>query len=276
MTAKTTWLGWVLVAACGGGGSHEDSETGETTGVPESEGSTTEDSTTEDSTTEGSTTDGTDSTTSAGEETSTDESGDDSPMWGNPCREDVTVLDSSAAESAIGFTADDVLAFAIGQHASTFAWEERGPVPLAEASPPSPLAITIAYEAGDVLFVDSQPDPDWNQGEVCEPRLQIEVALGFATDDGRFAESLPVWLAATSVAAAELDTMFLPYGFDGSFSADDVVLHENAELTGFALAGRLDDGDPVATSGTLQLVGLGVVTGEPDEPTHWTLGAWPP
>lgn len=129
---------------------------------------------------------------------------------GNGCVDTVTVLGGVEAASALGFSAADVLAVAEGSHASTMTWGEgmlEGPVHVTfgPESGAGELTVGVAYNGGEVRFIDSKPEEGGEGGEAalggyaeCENRLEVDVDVTVTSAGGAFAEAFTAPLAATS------------------------------------------------------------------------------
>jgi hypothetical protein len=276
-------VAWIAIVGCDPGG---DATTGgEGSGDSESGSESDSESGSESGSESAGESEGTTSEPGPGSATSVDDTGtedggetDGPPKGVPPCLEDATVLDSTEAMSDIGFTAADVLAFAAGEHASTFVLYDPGPYTFMNAGPPSPLALSVAHEGGEIRFVDVWPNPDsLDPDPYCPPRLEVDVVVGVVTDDGLFDESFETVLVAPAIDYAWFERYFDPHGFAGSFSGDDVSF-EDGEITTFSIFGTFDPADlDVPVSGTLQAIGTSGDNEDPNETWGFnhTIGYWP-
>jgi len=106
--------------------------------------------------------------------------------------------------SALGFSANDVLALTGGTHQSDLAWMMSDLYATnTRAGTQTPLTLTFAAQPTAVRFVDNQgggcPGPGSEAACVtCPKRMEIDVGLTIVTADGALNEQLNVTLKATS------------------------------------------------------------------------------
>lgn len=129
------------------------------------------------------------------------------------CEESITILESADSPTPADKSAADVLAVIEGAHVSELAWtEQAGDGVQVEVTPGgsgvTPLTLSIDYEGGEVRWVDSvlvEPPGPTNEIYVeCLPRLEIDAKLGFASEDGAFAELFDVVISSEANYSGEL------------------------------------------------------------------------
>lgn len=162
-------------------------------------------------------------TTSAGSG-SGDEPTTGSTGEGNaPCVDTPTVLAVDEV-STLGFSAEELLAGKLGPRATTLQFASE-PTVLDPAwkGKALPLTVELRHEGGEVRFVDSEPNPDYDDsgnesgfpGE-CIDRLEVDVTLDFVTQAGELDEQRPGVLRATTVDRADVQVDLLPPALTGS------------------------------------------------------------
>lgn len=131
---------------------------------------------------------------------------------GPHCEETSTAIGLTDA-TALGFTAEEVLASIPATQASELEYAD---------GTTTPLALSFAA-AADARFVDSEavyPEGDGMMPAIdvmCEDYIAIDVTFGFATEDGAFAESFDSTIAAFADSTSlnqELDLAALAGTFD--------------------------------------------------------------
>jgi hypothetical protein len=129
------------------------------------------------------------------------------------CEESIVILDSADSPTSADKTAADVLAVIEGAHVSELAWTEQADDGVqVEVTPggsgTTPLTLTIDYAGGEIRWVDSKvvvpPGPTNAIFVECLPRLEIDATLGFASEDGAFAELFDVVITAQADHGGEL------------------------------------------------------------------------
>lgn len=181
------------------------------------------------------------------------------PAFEDSCRETANVLEPDA-QSPLGFSADDVLAFAGETHTATMAWgpgeEHQGLVEVTPEPASTELELTVTYTGGPVTFV-AQDVEHGRSDEGLEPALQpdtnacsdfllIEVEVHVQTENGAFDDTFTAQLRATSAEATELLVPFERTDLQGSFTAEP--LQEGAEVKQMTWSARLT---PDAFSGSV-------------------------
>lgn len=197
-----------------------------------------------------------------------DGDGDGDP--GGSCgAETLSIIDDLDDElPAFGATVNDYLALVEGTFLGDFSWlPNDGPLTVEHAGTTSPLTVTVTYEGGEIrlteveLLGQSPGDPP----EVCGNRLEIDVTLGFATEDGLFAESFAVPLLINSHSEEPQPSFYFSLdteALDGQLSLDDFE-YQNGEITDLVLMGNFDgglvQGDLFMEVSTMDWVGFGTV-----------------
>lgn len=137
------------------------------------------------------------------------------------CEETVTVLADVTSPTPADRSAADLLAVIEGEHTSELVWTQQDDdavVVEIERSGTTPLTLTIAYEGGEVRWVDNQtldpPGPNDAIDVECLPRLEIDAKLGLTTGDGAFAELFDVVVRAEANYSNELHWAEVLHEFD--------------------------------------------------------------
>jgi hypothetical protein len=135
--------------------------------------------------------------------------------------------------SPLGFSADDVLAFAAGEHEAALEYDP-GSSDNFTLSVGDDTTLTLTVEpTGSATFVDSAPESFDSGGLMidigsdCPDRIAIDVVVTISTADGAFAEQLPGVLNAEGPTSAELTVPLDLDALDGTFAVE-VVSPENA------------------------------------------------
>ncbi|MDP7112667.1 MAG: hypothetical protein QGH45_11925 [Myxococcota bacterium] len=131
------------------------------------------------------------------------------------CEETATVV-SLDEETVLGFSPQQVLETLGGTHSVTLEYGEDGDS--------AGLTIELLHDGGEARYVESvavYPDSGQEMDTAavqCESRVDIDITTTFATDDGVFAESWELPLAATAGDAASFSLSDLqPADFQGSY-----------------------------------------------------------
>ncbi len=150
---------------------------------------------------------------------------------------DKTVIDVDE-QTDLGFTAEDILAFAAGTHEETIHWLAPMNTTFGPESGDHAITITVTHD-GDVRFVEPSTESSGAEGgeeilidigrpEGCTPWLEIDVHVTVATDGGALDESFDATLRTHNRLIATLfthpDPDALGGDFDASFSVDGFVL----------------------------------------------------
>ena len=138
-----------------------------------------------------------------------------------PYCEDTPTVVALDEVTDLGFAAQALVDLAQGDHTETFTW--------ARDDSTTPLSLTVTHGGGEARFVDSTavyPDGGGESpaiGVICEDRVEVDVDLQFATDDGAFDEAwaLAIWGVESDTATFRQDLD--PDGLGGSYDmADDI------------------------------------------------------
>lgn len=167
------------------------------------------------------------------------------------------------ASTPLGFTAEEVLAWAAGTHAAAATWGPgAGESHLVEVTPESgstELELELTYVDGPVMFVDRnveqgrsdeglepalQPEPG-----TCPDLLLLEVEAHLRTSNGAFDDTFTAQLRASSAEKAELWVPFDLTALQGSLTV--VTVEEGSTIQQPTWSATLA---PDAFSGTIQAV----------------------
>ncbi|MCZ7584645.1 MAG: hypothetical protein M5R36_15635 [Deltaproteobacteria bacterium] len=181
---------------------------------------------------------------------------DDQGETFSSCDETSTVLSGVDDESdLLGISAGDVLDEAGGGFTATAAYaEDTSILTQSPLGGETELTVTIAYDGGEIREVESVPVEGGAEiAADCRHRIEIEVSIGFATDDGAFDEN---WSGVLSQSLAPeggfdaplLAAAFDPFAVEGSF---EIVSIEGPEPDAVTGALYTTAADPV--SGTLNV-----------------------
>lgn len=151
-----------------------------------------------------------------------------------PCSTTATTL-SADAVSPLGFSANDVLEYAAGQHDSTLSWHAldsssspcSGQTSIATVGSYSPgagqsaVSLTLAYADGNILFTHQSllPLASGNPYANCYDSLNIDVVATLTTSDGALDESFTTTLQASSARVADWSASLDLSKLNGSFRA---------------------------------------------------------
>lgn len=145
-------------------------------------------------------------------------------LWA--CDETATEL-SLEEVSALGFSGQAIVDLASGAHSATFTYDDGaqtgltltasspGAVRYIESTPPSASPDSGMYDA-DVAWDSGANDP-------CPDRVEVDMTLGFVTEDGAFDESWDVAMSSADGDTVSFFSTLDPSGFHGSFDLADHV-----------------------------------------------------
>jgi hypothetical protein len=166
---------------------------------------------------------------------------------GGACDEDVTDVELDAG-TALGFSANQVLAFAGGEHTVSLAWLDSN-VEYGPESGRSEISVTVEPLAAH--FVDRSPRTTSGGSEEgtptidigtpldgCRDSLRIDVRIGVSTTGGALAETVDTTLEATDVDFASGSFTIELGAIAGSFEATPVP-PRNSEVTRSSLGFEL-------------------------------------
>ena len=158
---------------------------------------------------------------------------------GGRCDEQVADIDLDAA-SALGFSANEVLTFAGGEHTVSLLWLED---PIASYGPESGRSeITLTIEplaahfverspkttSGEVVFSDIDSD---DPRDSCRDSIRLDVRVGVSTAGGALAETVETTLDAFAADFVSGSLSFDVNELVGSFEAEPALPRSNTELT---------------------------------------------
>lgn len=151
-----------------------------------------------------------------------------------PCIDTPQVLAVDEA-SPLGFSGEALLTGKLGPRSSTLLFASE-PTTLSDdiKGLSLPLTVELRHEGGEVRFIDSEVNPDYDDsgnesgfpGE-CVDRVEVDVLIDFVTDGGELDEHRDAVLTATAVERAELQVKLLPPGLMGSL--DPATIYNPAE-----------------------------------------------
>lgn len=190
------------------------------------------------------------------------------PVEEQPCLEVETVLALDEAGPG-GFSAEEVLAGKLGPRETTLQFADE-PLSLSEQwkSKSLPLTVELRYEGGQIRWIDSEVNPDYedmDEGglfEDCEDRLLVDVEYDFVTERGEFAEHRAATLEAFGVASASLQIELTP---DVMGSFDHTTLYSDPEWVSTAVhvgafwEGMLAGGELLNEAEFLGGIGFGTI-----------------
>jgi hypothetical protein len=154
-------------------------------------------------------------------------------------------------DAALGFSAEDVLAFAGGTHEEALRWLPIMNGSYGPESGEGSITITVTHDGAEARVVQPDENPSGEEfltdldGSLCQPWLELDVAVTVETSGGALDESFDAVLRTQNAVAAFLFVHPDPDALNGSFSAD-------YDIEGFNLE-QLDLGitlTPFGTSGT--------------------------
>jgi len=154
---------------------------------------------------------------------------DDEPNDGNksldgdgddPCVDTKTAVAIDEV-TALGFSAQDILALVAGDEEQDLTWLGDG------LAGPEAGATTINFtfdtsNPGPVMFVDSEPNPD-SEIEIdadCSDRLEVSLSLTVSTADGMLDETVETTLSAQDASGASWRGRIAAKDLSGDFPAD--------------------------------------------------------
>lgn len=200
------------------------------------------------------------------------EEGEDQAGYGGDCGdESVSVVeDLGAALPGFDGPASDYVAAIEGTFVGEFSWlPEDGPVTNDHAGTSSPLTMSVTYDGGEVRLTEvelvGQPPQggEFWEGGLCGNILEVDVTLGFTTQDGLFAEAfeIPIRIYADSEYAKPGFYFALDMGaLQGQLALDDFTV-DNGEVRDLVLIGEIDGeaahGSLNIEIGTMDWVGFG-------------------
>ena len=200
--------------------------------------------------------------------------GDKNTLEDGPYCEDSPTVITLEEATALGFSGADLLLLAEGEHTETLVW--------AETEATTPLAVGVSYDAGEVRYIDSvavYPEGDGDTpaiGVECFARVEVDVTISLATEDGAFDESFDLALSSEDGVHASAGLSFDHGDLAGSY---EFTLMDPSEYDDVSHSLRVTF-DEAGCSGELTAQAEGCDDAcEGDECTCWasmdTIATWP-
>jgi hypothetical protein len=140
----------------------------------------------------------------------------------------VTITEVELDETTpLGFTGQDVLALAAGEHAASLEWAKGGK---------TELALVVAHAGTKARFVDREWQDDGSGMEPamdCGDVIELDATVAFGTSDGAFAESWNAIVSAGAPDAASIWQDVAPSEIAGGYQVTEVDPSQYDELTLF-------------------------------------------
>lgn len=159
--------------------------------------------------------------------------------------------------SRLGFSAEQVLALASGEHHADAKWQQTEGVIYGPETGRSQVALRVAATGPARL---ARVEAAKSISPVCRDNVRIPIDVALATDGGAFDESFPATLVATSSAEASVSQSLDHGELRGSFAFSpetlgarrflrlDVDLRFSSESTAGYLLGGIEGGDGSSAS----------------------------
>jgi hypothetical protein len=138
---------------------------------------------------------------------------------GSGCRVVTTTVLGVDDVSPLGFSASQLLTGVGGQRQAPLTWK-NGQSTTLTLEPGAPQA--VRFVELEIEEDDSGADIAPLPGALCNDRLEIDAPLGFATADGKFAESFNVTLRAEEAGSATFDEKIDLSTLQGSYQLTDI------------------------------------------------------
>jgi hypothetical protein len=179
-------------------------------------------------------------------------------LGGGYCDADKRVLDGVDADTTLGFTAADILAFAQGAHVETIRWHDSFIATLGPEMGEHKVTITLNHEGGAVRLMTPKAagsgsgiEPAIDIGTVgggCQPWLEIDVKVAIATDGGALDEAFDATLRSRNALFATMFTHPDPEHLGGAFAPVEILepgfelaqLDLSIGFTPFGVSGSFD------------------------------------
>lgn len=165
------------------------------------------------------------------------------------CEESETVLSSIDDNSAIlGFSGNELLTASGEEFSVNATWTSE-----TEALVQSPLSgntvatIAVSYENGIVKEINSSVRDDLSDldvSDICQSRMEIEVAVSFKTEDGAFNEIWPAKLTGVSLEKStpqKLTASFDPLNLKGNFKIESISGDKQSDVVDGIFETRLGE-----------------------------------
>ncbi|WP_437753853.1 hypothetical protein [Sorangium sp. So ce1389] len=164
--------------------------------------------------------------------------------------------------SRLGFSATDVISAISGARSAALTWAKGGSTTVT-VSAGAPLTARFVHftRSGGQHTAGGDGPPEDPVATSCpggDPLLEIDVLLSFSTEDGAFADSLPVTLRAGNREAVTYIHVIYPLQVQGSYrvtevdpaEVDDVRLVLYGTIRRRTIAGKLQGLTPGSLNGT--------------------------
>ncbi|WP_437925565.1 hypothetical protein WMF37_41965 [Sorangium sp. So ce291] len=147
---------------------------------------------------------------------------------GGPCTARSEIIGVEDA-SRLGFSANDAIAAISGARSATLTWAKGGSTTVTVSAGAPLTARFVHFTRSEVQYTAGGDGP--SEGPVdsmatsCpfgDPFLEIDVLLSFSTEDGAFADSLPVTLRAGNREAVTFIHVIYPLQVQGSYRITEV------------------------------------------------------
>jgi hypothetical protein len=181
-------------------------------------------------------------------------------LGGGYCDADERVLDGTSADTTLGFTAADILAFAAGSHEEAIRWHDSFIATLGPEKGEHRVTVSLSHDDGEVRLMTpktsagsgtgSEPAIDIGtpNGGGCQPWLEIDVKVTIKTDGGALDESFDATLRSRNALFATLFTAPDPDHLGGAFAPEEILepgfelvqLDLSIGFTPFGVSGSFD------------------------------------
>lgn len=173
---------------------------------------------------------------------------------------EMTVLPMDSDDPVLGFSADDLLAYAEGVFSTDMLWMDD------ETSVPIDLSIT--YNGGLIELIDNEPAPTNSGAPIvhCNDSIAVEVDVHFSTVDDSFNEDLTVYLTTGSITQVVFSEVLEHSNLGGTFQFDQVDPSTYDKFTMRLFGAIAQDGSTrgsVGASGEVESNGMSFVDSHP-------------
>lgn len=180
-------------------------------------------------------------------------------LGGGYCEADERVLDGTSADTTLGFSAADILAFAAGSHEEAIRWHDSFIATLGPEKGEHRVTVTLSHDDGEVRLMTPKTDAGNGTGIEpaidigtpnggCQPWLEIDVKVTIKTDGGALDESFDATLRSRNALFATLFTAPDPDHLGGAFAPEEILepgfklvqLDLSIGFTPFGVSGSFD------------------------------------
>lgn len=205
----------------------------------------------------------------------------------NGCTNQTQVI-SLATVTPLGFSAEGLLETIGGEHSTELTWlKNQDYASHSRSGTQTGLTLSVAHEGGEIRFVDSKGGNCGNGNGsnipclICDPWFEIDVKLGFTTEDGALSESFPVTLSCTAQPYASVTARIKADAVQGSYFDEVVPKDSNKAIVAINIEAAYGAGvsgssvvDPAGWNGF-----VAAVIGAPDsadlQGVYQAHGSWP-